>query len=169
MNKQAGAWRTYLTITAAVMSTTAFSAEKEKVLVEHTFSSSAPEVWAQIGQFCSIKYWQSFVSECFVEQRQDGIYRVVVMKNNDAFVERLESYSNEKMSIKYSISSGPLDINNYQSELKLISEGKEKTRIEWRAWYNQQDTEGNEQMGHVLAGLFENGIKGMDTLLISKR
>jgi hypothetical protein len=41
---------------------------KEKVLVEHIFPYQPREIWAVIGQFCSIKEWQSLVEDCFIEQ-----------------------------------------------------------------------------------------------------
>ncbi|MFT5593770.1 MAG: hypothetical protein ACI8SR_002156 [Oceanicoccus sp.] len=117
---------------------------KEKVLVEHIFPYQPRDVWAVIGQFCSIKEWQSFVEDCFIEQRTDGIYRVVIMKDSNAFIERLEEYSEENMSLTYRILKGPLEVKGYRSELKVEVEGPEKTKLEWKTWYTEDSMAGKK-------------------------
>lgn len=139
---------------------------KEKVLVEHIFPYQPRDVWAAIGQFCSIKKWQSFVEDCFIEQRFDGIYRVVIMKDSDAFIERLEEYSEENMSLTYSILKGPLEVKGYRSELKVKGEGAEKTKLEWRAWYEDEGVGIKKiETSSLLEGLFKNGITGMHSII----
>ncbi|MBN2692336.1 MAG: hypothetical protein JXR43_10900 [Burkholderiaceae bacterium] len=58
-------------------------------------------VWKKLGRFSSIENWQSAVKYCATNERDDGIYRVVVMQDDTAFVERLELLSHDTTTIAY--------------------------------------------------------------------
>ncbi|MBM3115830.1 SRPBCC family protein [Jeongeupia naejangsanensis] len=145
-----------------------FAAEPDqpKIVLEQKFDVSAEKAWGKLGTFCSIAHWQSLVRDCLVEERSDGIYRVVVMKNDTAYTERLETFSQSDRSFSYSILSGPLPVNQYRSELKVESRGSE-SKLVWRAWYTVPEKGDSQKIKSDLESLFRNGINGMTALLHS--
>lgn len=141
--------------------------ESPKVTIEQKFDVSAEKAWGKLGRFCGISDWQSLVASCLVEERKDGIYRVVVMRNDSAFTERLETFSQADRSFSYSILSGPLPVTGYRSELKIEPAGQQSKLI-WRAWYTVPKNGDAVKIKQDLESLFGNGIKGMLSLLGSK-
>ncbi|WP_432722655.1 SRPBCC family protein [Jeongeupia wiesaeckerbachi] len=154
--------------TLAMMSaiTSAAGIDQPKIVLEQKFDVGVEKAWAKLGTFCGISRWQSLVSACVVEERSDGIYRVVIMKNDTAFTERLETFSQADHSFSYSILSGPLPVNQYRSELKIEPQGKD-SKLVWRAWYTVPETGDSQKIKNDLESLFRNGINGMTALLHS--
>lgn len=136
-----------------------------KVAVEHDFDVDADMAWKKLGRFCSIAQWQSLVASCAIEERADGMYRIVVMKNDSAFTERLEEYSFGNRSFAYTIKSGPLPIRDYRSEFRLVPSGETQTRLVWKAWYTVPEGGDEQKIASDLRSLFGNGIKGMTAFL----
>lgn len=139
------------------------------VTIEHQFPISAEAAWQALGRFCSIADWQSLVDSCVTDERRDGIYRTIVMKDNSVFVERLEEYSSSERSFAYSIKSGPLPVTNYRSELRFVPVGANQTRLVWRAWYAVPAGADAARISTDLKGLYANGIAGMATVLAAAR
>lgn len=133
------------------------------VVVEHEFAVSDQRLWRSIGRFCSIEDWQDLVQDCVIDERIDGIYRTVVMKDSTAFVERLESLSQSEMSFEYSIESGPLSVNNYRAHLQVKALGNTRSKLLWSARYDIRNTE--EDITSSLERLFKNGIAGMERIV----
>jgi hypothetical protein len=135
-----------------------------KVSIEYPFETDADHAWSKLGRFGSIIDWQALVRSCEVEERQDGIYRVLVLEDESVFVERLESFSHKERSFSYSITSSPLPITDYRSELQIIPDGAHSVLL-WRAWYNVPQEQDASEIKFNLEALFKNGIKGMLPLL----
>lgn len=145
------------------------AAREPRVTIEQRFERPADTIWQALGRFCGIASWQSLVASCLTEERADGFYRVVVMKDNSAFTERLESYSHEERFFRYSITAGPLPIDNYVSEFRIVPDGKERARLVWRAWYDTPPGVDAEKFSQQLEALFRNGIRGMQPLVDASR
>lgn len=139
-----------------------------KVTIEYSFPVPADVAWRALGRFCSISEWQSLVANCAIEERKDGIYRIVGMRDGSAFTERLEAYSIANRTFTYSIATGPLPIKDYRSEFRLIPVGTKQTRLVWKAWYSVPSGGSEEAIASDLKALFGNGIKGMATLLAAQ-
>jgi hypothetical protein len=149
---------------AALGAPAAHAADAPQVRVEHTFAHGADEVWARLGRFCSIAEWQSLVAGCVVDERRDGFYRTVVMRNDTAYVERLERFSHEERRLSYSILSGPLPVRRYVSELQVLPLDARHSRLVWQAWYEVPAGTQATTVAQDLSGLFRNGIQGMERL-----
>ena len=139
------------------------------VTIEHHFPVAAESAWRALGRFCSIAEWQSLVDSCVTDERADGIYRTIVMKDRGVFVERLDEYSSSERRFAYSIKSGPLPVTGYRSELRFVPAGANRTRLVWRAWYAVPAGADAARIGADLKGLFANGIAGMATVLAGAR
>jgi hypothetical protein len=135
-----------------------------KVRVEHVFEQPVEAVWQKLGRFCGITQWQSLVASCLVEERQDGFYRVVVMKNDSAYIERLDHFSHLDKSFQYSILSGPLPVTGYVSRLQIVPVDASHSRLIWQAWYDQPSSN-PEVVARDLEALFLNGLSGMKSLM----
>lgn len=140
-----------------------------QVKVEHTFAHGADKTWARLGRYCSIAEWQSLVAGCVVDERRDGIYRTVVMRNDTAYIERLERYSNEERRLAYSILSGPLPVQRYVSELQVLPVDEKHARLVWQAWYDAPaSSDQATSVAKDLTALFRNGIQGMERVLATE-
>ncbi|MFC3107151.1 SRPBCC family protein [Undibacterium arcticum] len=161
----------WLIVSCLSLLTAAAHAEPEqaKVTVEHKFDASVDTTWGKLGRFCAIAEWQSLVASCVVEERQDGIYRIVGMHDHTSFTERLEEYSHGDHAFTYTIKSGPLPIKDYRSEFRLIQVGDGQTRLVWKAWYTVPAGIDEKTVAFNLRELFANGIKGMIPLLAATR
>jgi hypothetical protein len=142
---------------------------KPQVSVEHVFDMPADAVWKQLGRFCSISQWQSLVASCLTEERADGFYRVVVMKDHTAFTERLERYSHEERSFRYSILQGPLAVKGYVCDFQILPLDNGRSRLVWRSWYETPASVNGAEVAKTIEGLYRNGIKGMTALLQAQR
>lgn len=140
------------------------TAQAPKVRVEHVFNQSADIVWNRLGRFCGITQWQSLVDSCLVEERADGFYRVVVMKDNTAYTERLERFSHPQRTFEYAIVNGPLPVTGYVSRFEIVPIDNDHARLIWQAWYDQPD-KAPTTVASQLSALYRNGITGMSTLL----
>jgi hypothetical protein len=137
------------------------------VIVEHVFEHGIETTWRRLGRFGGIPEWQTLVADCHVEERSDGIYRVVSMHDGSAFTERLESYSHAERSFSYSILSGPLPVADYVTRLHFTPVGVERTRLTWVTWYSVPAGANKTAIAQSLEALFRNGIAGMVRLLDS--
>jgi hypothetical protein len=163
-------WVAALSVAAAVAlaalgAPAVHAAEAPQVRIEHTFALGADAVWARLGRFCSIAEWQSLVAGCVVDERRDGIHRTVVMRNDTAYVERLERFSHEERRLAYSILSGPLPVRRYVSELQVLPVDARHSRLVWQAWYEVPAGTEAAAVARDLSALFRNGIQGMERLL----
>lgn len=142
------------------------TARAPQVLVEHVFSHDADKTWSRLGRFCSIAEWQSLVAGCVVDERRDGLYRTVVMRNDTTYVERLERFSNQERKLGYSIVSGPLPVKSYVSELQVVPLDAKRSRLVWQAWYDAPSSSVEATTVKTdLTALFRNGIQGMERVL----
>ena len=139
------------------------------VVVEHVFEHDIDKTWRRLGRFGGIPEWQSQVADCHVEERRDGIYRVVAMRDGTAFTERLESYSHADRYFSYSILSGPLPVTNYLTQLCFSPAGAERSLLVWTTWYSVLPGGNSIAIARSLEALFRNGIVGMSGLLESTR
>lgn len=147
----------------------AIESKPPAVIVEHVFEHDIDTTWRRLGRFGGIAEWQSLVAGCHVEERPDGIYRVVVMHDGAAFTERLESYSQADRYFSYSILSGPLPVTDYLMRLHFSPVGAERSRLVWTTWYSVPPGGDSTAMARSLEALFRNGIAGMASLLESTR
>ncbi len=135
-----------------------------KVRIEHEFGQSADVVWGRLGRFCGIVEWQSLVASCLVEERHDGFYRLVVMKDNSAFTEKLEHFSHAERTFQYTIVAGPLPVTGYVSRFQIVPLDAQRSQLVWQAWYDQPSLAA-ATVASNLESLYRNGIEGMSTLL----
>jgi len=151
---------------ANIVTPVSTGARAPQVLLEHVFSHDADKTWSRLARFCSIAEWQSLVAGCVVDERRDGLYRTVVMRDDTAYVERLERFSNQERKLGYSMISGPLPVKNYVAELQVVPLDAKRSRLVWQAWYDAPSS--NVEAGTVkndLTALFRNGIQGMERVL----
>jgi hypothetical protein len=139
------------------------------VVVEHVFEHDIDTTWGRLGRFGGIAEWQSLVAGCHVEERYNGIYRVVSLHDGTAFTERLESYSHADRCFSYSILSGPLPVTDYVTHLRFSPLGRNRSRLVWRTWYTVPSGGDPVAIAQSLEAMFRNGIVGMSRLLESTR
>lgn len=139
-----------------------------EVTVTAGFESPLESVWKKLGRFSSIENWQRAVKYCATNERSDGIYRVVVMHDDTAFVERLEFLSHDTTTLAYSIVSSPLDIKDYLCTLQFTRESANKTLLKWKAQFNPNDPNQAETLKNSIYNLFKMGVNGMQQFIESE-
>lgn len=133
---------------------------------EITLNQPAASVWAAFGAFCSLTKWQNLVADCEVEHRPDGVYRVVVMTDDTAYVERLVYLSDKDMAFGYAMMSGPAPVTNYRALFEVLP-GQDGTSSDVRisAWYDVPAGSSHAIADQALSKLFRNGLNGMEEYL----
>lgn len=138
-----------------------------EVTVTAGFESPLECVWKKLGRFSSIENWQRAVKYCATNERNDGIYRVVVMQDDTAFIEKLEFLSHDTTTIAYSIVSSPLDIKDYLCTLQFTRASENETLLRWTAQFSPNDPTQAEMLKNSLYDLFMMGVNGMQQFIQS--
>lgn len=154
-----------LSLSLAALSAPASAAQFDgtpTVSEEITLKQPPAKVWAAFGQFCSLTNWQDLVASCNLIQRPDGIYRVVVMTDNTAYVEHLVYLSDKDMAFGYAMKSGPVPVTHYRALFQVLPD-KDGTSSDVRisAWYDVPKASSRAVADQALSKLFRNGLNGM--------
>ena len=101
-----------------LLSASAYAAERRLLTVTEVMEINAPPVavWNAIKSFDGIATWIPVVAKCYLTEGSNGTVgalRRAELKNGWQVDEQLEAYSDEVMSLSYSIFNGPFPIDNY--------------------------------------------------------
>lgn len=139
------------------------------VTIDHRLATPAAHAWQVLGRFCAISQWQSLVASCDVLERDSGIVRIVVMRDHSVFTEQLDEFSGRDMRFSYSLIAGPLPVQRYSMTFSIRPHSDPSASIlRLHAVFTPADDKG-AQLQQQLRGLFENGLKGIDTLIAQNR
>jgi hypothetical protein len=101
-----------------LLSASAYAAERRLLTVTEIMEIDAPPaaVWNAIKSFDGIAAWIPVVAKCYLTEGSNGkvgALRRAELKNGWQIDEQLEAYSDEAMSLSYTIFDGPFPIDNY--------------------------------------------------------
>lgn len=133
------------------------------IKVSGTIPGPIAAVWAVAGDFGGIAKWlpplkASNLAAGF-EGTSVGDMRQCDIDGGPSLVETQTARSDADWTYTYAIPEGPLPMKNYESTIKLETEG-EQTRLEWSATFDP-DPGAEEELTAMITGVYQSGI---DTL-----
>ena len=92
-----------------------------EIAVERDFAASADAVWEKLGNFGEMG-WMPGVASCEVEGEGLGSIRKIAM-GPATVVERLEAHDDAGRILSYSITEGPIPVQNYLATITVSESG----------------------------------------------
>lgn len=110
---------------------------RQKVVREVQISAPAAEVWALIGDFCSISTWNPEVPECSATagNNPDSV-RTIKLGNGQPLQEKLVKHLPESMTLQYVLlepNPDALPINTLGTTLSVRTADGGGSVVEWKA------------------------------------
>ena len=123
-------------------------------------------MWEVLGDFGGVLKWGGkMVQSCTVEGSGVGAVRRVGLPGGAEIAERCEAYDPAGRSLPYSIvGKSPVPIRNYFSTVKVIEQGPNACRVDWRGTF-EPDGVPEEQAQAMVRGIYTGGIAGVRKLL----
>ena len=137
-----------------------------EVHVSEPVAASAARVWELLGDFGGVLKWGgTMLRSCTVEGTGVGAVRHIGLPGGMEIVERCEAYDAAGRSLSYAIiGKSPIPIRNYFSTVKVVDEGPNACRVEWRGTF-EPDGVPEEQAQGMVRGIYTGGIAGARKLL----
>lgn len=135
--------------------------------VEEKIILPAPSkaVWALIGGFHALDRWHPDVatSTMIGTGKQAGDVRVLTLHNNERIVEKLDTYDEKTMSLRYRILESPLPIENYAASLSVTSIDNNMTVVIWKSSFNAAGAS-KEEAKQIISGIYITGLQSLKNL-----
>lgn len=145
-----------LILSVACLATTIVPAAAASLDKSIDVAASAPQIWARIGPFCSIKDWHPAIGGC----TDDGDVRTLTTKDGKAtFVERQTARDDRATTYSYAIEKSPLPITKYVATLKVTPKGADRSTVEWSATYTPvagKETDAATAIGDIYQAGLDN-------------
>lgn len=118
-------------------------------------AASATDVWAVISGFQSLPNWHPGIKSSDQSQSADGELRSLTTHDGAVIVE-LELGRTET-SYGYTITSSPLPVEDYVSQLSVHALGPVDTLVVWTSTFKALDAEAEG----IIAGVYEGGFAAL--------
>ena len=120
-----------------------------KIELSEEMAAPASAAWEKLADFGGLD-WMPGVEKVEVEGEGIGAVRTVSMGPMN-IKERLESFDDAGRSLSYSITEGPMPVENYLATIR-VSESGDGCRVDWSASFDLPEG--------VPAEAIENGLNG---------
>jgi len=127
-------------------------------------SASAEDVWAAIGDFCSIADWHPVIAKCEESMIDDEKYRTLTTGDGGVLLEKLDSMDDSNMSFTYSILEGPLPIANYKSTMSVKEIADKQTIVSWTSTFDAVGVS-DDEASELLVGIYRAGLDELNNML----
>lgn len=132
------------------------------VSMKAQINASVEEVWQIISDFNSLPKFLEAAVKSELEGEGVGTIRIITLPDGAILKERLESIDNEAKTLEYSITEGPLPVENYLSKIKLTPVG-DKCEIEWSSQFSAAGVD-DEEAKTIISGIYQSGFDGLAKL-----
>lgn len=134
---------------------------EEKIILP----ASSKAVWALIGGFHALDRWHPDVATSIMTGtgKQAGDIRLLTLNNNATIVERLDSYDEKSMTLRYRILESPLPIENYAASVSVISLEKNMAEVIWKSSFNAVGVS-NDEAKQIISGIYLTGLQSLNEL-----
>ena len=122
-------------------------------------------VWALVGGFKALDRWHPDVAESTLigTGKKVGDIRVLTLANSKTIVERLESYNENAMILKYRILESPLPVENYVASISVTNMGDNLAEVVWQSSFNAVDVSEDEAI-NIIRGIYLTGLNSINRL-----
>ncbi|HYZ92179.1 MAG TPA: SRPBCC family protein [Actinomycetota bacterium] len=125
-----------------------------KVHKSKAFDVSADQMWQRVGDFHRLQTWLPGIEK----EEKEGDARRLTMGNGMQMVEKLLDQSEKQYT--YTISEGPLPIQNYVSTLRVRDAGDNACVVEWESEFDPVGIP-NEQAVAMIEAIYDAGLNGL--------
>lgn len=119
-------------------------------------NASAVDVWAAIGEFCTIQDWHPAIVDCEVSNQDDGMIRILTLEDGGKITDKLTSTDNSDTGYTYQLLDSPLPIINYNGAFS-VSDSEQGANVEWSATF-KADGVSDEEAITLLESIFQAGL-----------
>ena len=127
-----------------------------KVHKSKAFDVSADAMWDRVGDFHRLQTWLPGIEK--EEKVDDGTARRLTMNGGMQMVEKLLDQSEKQYT--YTISEGPLPIQNYVSTLRVRGAGDNACVVEWESEFDPVGIT-DEQAVSIIEAIYDAGLNGL--------
>lgn len=146
---------------ALLMTLAAFPARAADVERTVDVAASPEEVWAMVGDFCSIQEWHPAIVACEAEEKAGTTYRYLETGDGATFDEQLMQLDEESRTYEYTILESPLPVLSYLSTFSVTPGIDEQTAtVIWQSRFTSLGVE-DEEAEAIIAGIYEAGLAGI--------
>ena len=133
-----------------------------EIKIERDFNASASDVWEKLGDFAELG-WMPGVGSVEVEGEGIGAVRSIAM-GAATVVERLEAHDDANRSLSYSITDGPVPVQDYLATIS-VTEVDSGCHVDWTAKFSTPDGVPAEAVAPALEGAYGGALDALKKLL----
>ena len=132
--------------------------------VNADYQASADTVWKELADFGGIGEWAPGMESCKLEGSGVGAVRVLGMPGGVVIKERLESLDESARCLTYSITEGPMPVENYLATVKVSEQGS-GSRVDWGASFDAPEGIPADAIGAGVSGAYSGMLDALRTRL----
>jgi hypothetical protein len=119
-------------------------------------AASPADVWAAVGDWCSIKDWHPVIADCEAYEEGGKTMRKLTTGDGGVLIEELNEKDEAEMFFSYSIIESPLPIADYVSTMRVGENGDGAT-ISWSSSYSANGVTDDEAL-ELMTGIYRAGL-----------
>ena len=123
-----------------------------------SFAVPASRLWELVSNFGALDEIMDGIDECVLEGEGIGATRRVTTRNGQ-IVESLDVLDHEKMTLTYSIVSGPMPFKDYSATMVVTADGDDSCSLTWTGSF-EADGVPAEKADRIASGVYRGGIAG---------
>ena len=128
------------------------------VIETGSFAVPASRLWELVSNFGAIDEIMDGIDECVLEGEGIGATRRVTTRNGQ-IVESLDVLDHEKMTLTYSIVSGPMPFKDYSATMVVSADSDDSCSLTWTGSF-EADGVPVEKADRIASGVYRGGIAG---------
>jgi hypothetical protein len=132
--------------------------DKLEVIETGSFAVPAEKLWALVADFGAIDKIMDGIEECVVEGEGVGATRTIPVGESHV-VEALDVLDPEKMTLTYSIVSGPMPFKDYSSTMVVCADGEGACTLTWTGRFEPAGVPA-EKAARIASGVYRGGLAG---------
>jgi hypothetical protein len=129
-----------------------------EVIETGSFAVPASRLWALVSNFGALDEIMDGIDECVLEGEGIGATRRVTTANG-TIAESLDVLDHEKMTLVYSIVSGPMPFKDYSATMVVTADSDDSCSLTWTGSF-EADGVPIEKADRIASSIYRGGIAG---------
>lgn len=164
----------------ALLATTGYAASAPKLQMAKNVVVNAPvdKAWAAVKDFGGLDKWHPAVeSDKIIEgtDNKPGAVRLLTLKGGGTIKEKLLAHDDGRHMYRYEILEGVLPVSDYKSTIRVVADGKDKSKVVWMGTFKRKDTgpkpadNANDKTAtDAIAGVYQSGLDNLKKMVEGK-
>lgn len=135
------------------------------VTLSTKIATDPDRLWRAIGGFAAIADWHPAIQKAELqgEDGRRGTIRTLHLGGGGKIVERLEKASPSERVYSYSILEGPLPLEHYRAEIRVVDNGDGTSTVTWSSRFEPAGVTENEAV-KLVRDIYEAGLENLRRL-----